>query len=295
MELTYTVKPDESGKELKGLLRNRLRLSMAMIRRLKSDSGILVNGMSVFTNYRVEAGDHICVRLSELPTDIPAECGSLDILYEDEWFLAVNKPRGLITHPSRSRYTGTLLNYALYYIEQQGGRAVHAINRLDRDTSGIVLLAKSGYAKNLCSSVDIEKTYQALVWGSPEPKKGIIELPIKREREREMRRIISPDGDPAVTKYKVTAGYDQFSLLSLKLMTGRTHQIRVHCRALGHPVLGDKLYGTKESLALAERLDIEPHMLHACRLSFMHPVTWEPFDVSCPPNWRIVENPCFPS
>jgi RluA family pseudouridine synthase len=285
LELTYTVGKEEAGLELKIVLRSKLRLSASMIRRLKRGNGIFVNDLPVYTNYRVLEGDNIRISYAEASPDIPAQKGELDIVYEDEWFIVLKKPRGVITHPSRSRYTGTILNFALYYVQQQGGVTVHAVNRLDRDTSGLVLLAKSAYAKNLCTGVPIEKTYLALVWGEPGEDRGTIDLPIKREKKMNMRRIVSSEGDRAVTKYEVVAKCGEYSLLRLKLETGRTHQIRVHCSTMGHPVLGDRLYGTEQSLELSDRLGVEAHMLHACRLSFCHPVTGGLLDIDCPPDW----------
>lgn len=288
MELKYTIGADDAGRELKNILRGRLRMSMSMIRRLKVSDGIFVNDMPVFTNYRVAEGDRVRISCEEPRPDIPAEHGELDIVFEDEWFLAVDKPRGLITHPTRSRYTGTLMNFALNYVISKGGTAVHAVNRLDRDTGGLVLLAKSAYVKSLCSYCDIKKIYLALVWGEPRQDSGVIDLPIRRERETEMRRMVSSDGDRAVTKYEVLAGYGEYSLLRLELETGRTHQIRVHCNAMGHPVLGDNMYGTKESLELSIRLNMAPHMLHACRLSFEHPITGRFLQIDCPPEWDLM-------
>lgn len=287
MELKYKAGKEEAGRELKDVLKNRLRLSVSMIRRLKSEKGIFVNGMPVYTNYRVSEGDNIRVVYTEPPPDIPAQEGKLDIVLEDEWLLVINKPRGLITHPSRSRYEGTVLNFALHYVRGRGGETVHAVNRLDRDTSGLVLLAKSAYAKNLCTGIPIEKTYLALVWGEPGADRGTIDFPIKREKEMNMRRITAADGDRAVTHYEVLEKYGGYSLLRLMLETGRTHQIRVHLSAIGHPVLGDRLYGTERSLELSERLGVEAHMLHAGLLSFRHPVTGEQLRIDCPPDWII--------
>jgi RluA family pseudouridine synthase len=285
MELTYITCPQDDGRELLNILRSRLRLSMSQIRKLKRESGIFGRGEPVYTSYRVSAGELVSVFLREAAPDIPAEKGSLDIVYEDDWFLILNKPRGVITHPSRSRYSGTLMNFALKYILDAGGESCHAVNRLDRDTSGLVLIAKSGYAKALCGRSVMEKRYMTLVLGVPDKETDEIRLPIRREREREIRRIVAPDGDAAVTRYQVIKTFPGFSLLELILETGRTHQIRVHLSAIGHPVLGDKLYGTPESLETAALLGMKPHMLHASRLRFTHPITEELLDINCPPDW----------
>ena len=291
MELTYVSCPEDAGLELLDILRIKLRLSMTQIRRLKRENGIFIRGESVYTNYRVSPGEPVSVYINEHAPEIPAEKGSLNIVYEDDWLMVVNKPRGVFTHPSRSRYSGTLMNFALAHILDTGGESCHVVNRLDRDTSGLILMTKSGYAKALCAHTDMEKRYTALVFGVPEKKADKIRLAIKRAREREMRRIAAPDGAAAVTRYQVLRTFRGFSLLDLVLETGRTHQIRVHLSTIGHPVLGDKLYGTPESLEMAAKLGAEPHMLHASRLQFAHPLTGRQLDLHCLPDWaQMLDN-----
>jgi 23S rRNA pseudouridine1911/1915/1917 synthase len=287
MEIKAIVAPQEDGRELLGFLRRNLRLSMSMIRKLKQESGIFADGLPVYTNHKISAGEQIRVFLRESAPDIPPEEGTLEIVYEDEWLLIVYKPRGIFTHPSRSRYTGTLMNFVLKHIQDRGGEAVHAVNRLDRDTSGLVIFAKSAFSKALCGQIDMDKRYLALVWGVPDRKEDEIRYPIRRERERDLRRIVAPDGDRAVTHYRVEQVFDGFSLLSLQLETGRTHQIRVHCGAIGHPVLGDRLYGTAQSLELSAELGGESHMLHAFRLRFNHPVSGTALALDCLPDWKL--------
>jgi 23S rRNA pseudouridine1911/1915/1917 synthase len=219
------------------------------------------------------------------------EAGGLDILYEDAGLLAVNKPSGVLTHPSRSRYTGTLANHAAGYLEKTTGDGrCHAVNRLDRDTSGIVLFAKNSYMKarasEALSAPNAKKEYLALVFGAMEPGSGTIDLPIKRLREEDMLRVAAADGQRAVTHYETVGnGYGPsgtVSLLLLSLETGRTHQIRVHCLALGHPVLGDHLYCTEESGELSARLGILTSALHARRLAFVEPVSHRPLVIEAP-------------
>ena len=284
MILTFTAGPPDDGRTVYSVLRRELRLSQTLTRRLKQTDGIRVGGRLVYTDYRLTPGETVEADLAaaEPPCDIVPENGPLDILYEDDGLIAVNKPAGLLTHPSRARYTGTLANAIAGHLRESSGDArCHAVNRLDRDTSGAVLFAKNSHLKALASQAlqapEAEKTYLALVYGVMDPPLGIQDAPIKRLREGDMLRVPAPDGQKAVTHYDTlsvftTAG-SEVSLLKLSLETGRTHQIRVHCLAAGHPVLGDGLYCTPASLAVSDELGIVTQALHAHRLTFMEPVS----------------------
>lgn len=299
MELSLSVSPSQAGRPLKSVMRNELCVSAAALRRLKAAGALYVNGAPVYANYVLSEGDLVTVPLdlAEEPPSFPAQDGELDILYEDEFFLAVNKPAGLLTHPSRSRYTDTLANYVLGYLGP--GCGCHSVNRLDRDTSGAVLFAKSFYAKSLAavSLSEAKKEYLAVVCGVPEEPEGRIDLPIKRLREGDMLRGVSPDGQSAVTNYRVLASEKDFSLLKLSLETGRTHQIRVHCLAIGCPLLGDKLYSTQRSLAVSEALELTAQQLHACRLQFTQPCSKRRLDIEAPVRrqdmLRLIKKLCF--
>jgi len=287
MELKYLATEKDEGRELLRVLRGEMALSAGIVRKLKTRCGIFVNSRPAYTNYRLSCGDVVtCILdLAEEESDIVPEQGEVDIIYEDEWLLAVNKPAGQLSHPSRARYTDTLANYVSGYL----GGVCHAVNRLDRDTSGIVLFAKSSYAKSRAAEAlkaGAEKRYLALAYGSFSGKEGTVDAPIKRLRERDMRRGVREDGERAVTHYRVLEEHICFgetvSSLELRLETGRTHQIRVHCEYLGHPLLGDVLYFTPESRALSEKLEIYAQALHASRLGFNHPFTGERLQLSCP-------------
>ncbi|HHU05963.1 MAG TPA: RluA family pseudouridine synthase [Clostridiales bacterium] len=287
MELKFVASEKDEGRELLRVLRGDMALSAGIVRKLKARGGIFVNSRPAFTNHRLSPGDVVTCKLdlAEESSDIVPERGEVDIIYEDEWLLAVCKPSGQLSHPSRARYTGTLANYVSGYL----GGVCHAVNRLDRDTSGIVLFAKSSYAKARAAEAlrqDSEKEYLALAYGSFEHKEGTIDAPIKRLRERDMRRSVRGDGERAVTHYRVLGEHicfgEMVSALKLKLETGRTHQIRVHCEYLGHPLLGDVLYFTPESRALSEKLGINAQALHAFRLCFGNPFTGDRLELSCP-------------
>lgn len=285
MILSYTV-PEGPDRKVHTILRRELRASAALVRRLKNCNGIKANGVSVFTDRMLKAGDVLTVDISaaEPPCDIVPENGELNILYEDEGILVVNKPCGVLVHPSRARYTGTLSNLAAgYLLKKEGCAVVHSVNRLDRDTGGVVVFAKNSYMKALLSDAlndeGAEKLYTAIVFGEMPQKSGTIDEPIKRLREMDMLRGVSSDGQRAVTHYEVLGVSEVYgetiSLLSLKLETGRTHQIRVHCTYNGCPLLGDCLYYTDESRKISEKLGISEQALHAHLLEFTHPITEE--------------------
>lgn len=291
MTLTYTAAERNNGTVLLNLLKHEMEMSASLIRRLKRVQGIYVNGKPVYTNYVVAVGDVITADLAaaEPPCDIVPETGDIDIIFENEGLLAVNKPSGVIVHPSHSRYDGTLANFVAGYLEKTTGSAVcHAVNRLDRDTSGVVLFAKNSHYKSLaCRALTTaEKEYVALVFGTFKEPKGTVDLPIKRLQEQNLLRVVSPDGQDAITHYEtLKAGVlddNRVSLVRFRLETGRTHQIRVHCLASGTPVLGDTLYYTDSSKSLSELLDINSQALHAYRLTFKDPISREILSLTAP-------------
>ena len=290
MRLNYTVPPEDGGRKLNNILRDRMRLSATLLRRLKAASAVYVDGLPRHTDYRVSAGELVSADVTEPAADYPPEPGDIEVIYEDEWLLALNKPSGMLIHPSHSRNEGTLANRVLYYVLSRGGENVHAVNRLDRDTGGIVLFSKSGYVKNLMSGAIKYKGYSAAVCGAPDPPSGSIVLPIRRVEEGGMLRAVLPDGAYARTDYRTEATDGSISLLRLSLFTGRTHQIRVHCHAMGFPVLGDRLYSGAASTELSERLGISSQLLFADRLEFIHPITGASVRLALTPPWeaRIV-------
>lgn len=285
MKLELVISANDAGRVLKRVLRDRLYLSSAMLRRAKAEGRILLNGESVFVTVRVCENDRVEVHFPDEKADYPAENLPVSVLWEDEHFFAVDKPAGIITHPTHSRCSGTLANRALFYSLSHGGSGCHAVNRLDRDTGGIILFAKSSYAKSIAADLEYEKIYLAAVYGAPENRSGTVDLPIKRLNDADMRRITAEDGAPSVTHYELLESHSGFSLLRLRLETGRTHQIRVHMAAIGHPLLGDRLYGTSDSLALTESMGIPHHLLHAEKLSFRHPLTGAYISLCSRPDW----------
>lgn len=291
MKLTYTAGEGDAGRKVYHALRNGLGLSAGAIKRLKYGGSVAVNGEPVFMDRRLLPGDLLTAELAEAAPDFPPERGELEILFENEALLAINKPAGMLSHPSRGKFTGTAANYAAgYLLESAGSAACHAVNRLDRDTSGVMLFAKSAHFKaraiDSLRAPGAEKEYLAYLFGAlPEPR-GIIDLPIDREREGFQKRVVRPSGKRAVTEYETLGAAELFGHRVTKvrflLRTGRTHQIRVHCAHLGAPVLGDRLYGTEASVALSERLGLSAHILHARRLTFTEPLSGAPLTVEAP-------------
>ncbi len=254
---------------LSSFLLGELKMSSGLMNKLKWGDFIQVNGVSQHTDFKVYPGDIITVHLDEEDPEYPAQDGPLSILYEDEHLLAVDKPAGMLIHPSRSKYDGTLANYVLGYYRRTGQKcAFHPVTRLDRDTFGIVLLAKNAHAHALMQQADLQKTYHALVLGHWEPESGTIDAPIARRPLPSLLREIRPDGKPSVTEFRVLERFFGYTKLELQPITGRTHQLRLHCAYLGHPILGDPQYGNEES-----SFGLPHQLLCAKRLEFIHPIT----------------------
>ena len=271
MELTLTA--SRQGK-LSSFLKNELKMSTGLMNRVKWADGLRVNGLSVHTNHPVFPGDRITVLLQEEEPEYPAEEGDLRVLYEDDCILAVDKPAGMLIHPSRNRIDGTLANLVQGHYRQWGVTAAfHPLTRLDRDTFGIVLIAKNSHIHALLQQRKPRKTYEALVFGGPDGEAGLIDAPIARKELPSLLREIRPDGKPSVTRYRVLERGAQVSRLELEPVTGRTHQLRLHCAYMGFPILGDPQYGSEASMAFSHAKNVETQLLLAKRLEFIHPIT----------------------
>lgn len=274
MELTHTAA--RSGR-LSSFLREEMGMSAGLMNRLKWKELLFVNGLPQHTDYPVEPGDVITVALDEPEPEYPAEDGPLTVLYEDEHILAVDKPAGMLIHPSRSKNSGTLANLVSGYYRKTGqNSAFHPLTRLDRDTFGIVLLGKNSHIHSLLQNVPAKKIYHALVFGGPEADHGTIDAPIARKPLPSLLREIHPDGKPSVTEYEVLHRDQQWSKLALRPITGRTHQLRLHCAHLGFPILGDPQYGSPDSIAFSQGLELHSQLLCAKSLELPHPVTHVP-------------------
>ena len=264
---------DREGR-LSSFLRGEMRLSYSLMNKLKWGDAIRVNGEPQRTNFPVKPGDVITVRVDEEEPEYPAEDGPLTVLYEDDFLLAVDKPAGMLIHPSRAKFDGTLANYVAGYYQKTGQKsAFHPLTRLDRDTFGIVLLAKNAHVHALLQETEVRKTYHAYVFGWDAENVGRIDAPIARKPLPSLLRYVSAEGKPSVTEFQVLERGEQICKLALRPVTGRTHQLRVHCAHMGHPILGDPQYGSEESRALSRTLGLPYQMLCAKKLELYHPIT----------------------
>ena len=277
MELTHIAQ--RSGR-LSTFLKQELGLSTGLMNKLKWSEKLFVNGIPRHADFQVAVGDVITADLDEEKPEYPAEDGEFTILYEDEHILVADKPAGMLIHPSRSRLTGTLANRVVGYYQRTGQNcAFHPITRLDRDTFGIVLLAKNAHIHGILNTFHeeskIQKTYHALVFGGPEKDSGIIDAPIARRPLPSLLRYVNQAGKPSRTEFTVLERRDGITKLALCPITGRTHQLRVHCAHMGYPILGDPQYGSEASQALSAELGLSSQLLCAKTLQFPHPITGE--------------------
>ncbi|WNS76884.1 RluA family pseudouridine synthase [Bacillus sp. DTU_2020_1000418_1_SI_GHA_SEK_038] len=274
-ELMWHITSEDENKNIKDFLYEK-EISKTSLTDIKFKGGFIsVNGKEATVRYSLKEGDSLIIGFpEEIPSDgVRGEKLPLNILYEDDYLLAVNKPAGMSTIPSREHPTGSLANALIGYYQQIGLKATtHIVTRLDRDTSGIVLVAKHRHIHHLFSKQQkaamIHREYEALAEGVLTEEYGVIKQPIARKKDSIIEREVSAKGQYACTHYEVIRKYRSFTHVKLRLETGRTHQIRVHMSYLGHPLLGDDLYGGK--------LDLLSHQaLHCSKLSFVHPITEE--------------------
>ncbi len=278
MELTHIA--SHAGR-LSSFLKGELKMSTGLINKLKWGDAIRVNGVPQHTDFAVQPGDVITVRLDEPVPEYPAQQGELTVLYEDDYILAVDKPAGMLIHPSHSQFSGTLANYVVGYYEATGQKsAFHPVTRLDRDTFGVVLLAKNSHIHTLLQNTDVEKIYHGLVFCGPQADAGRIDAPIARRPLPSLLRCIAPEGKPSVTEYRVIERGERTALLALRPVTGRTHQLRLHCAYCGFPILGDPQYGSEESQAFSLQLGYTHQRLCAKSVAFVHPITEEKMTIT---------------
>lgn len=278
MKISYTVDAAHDGRELRQLVRAPLGLSAKLWKHIKWNGTILVNGKQHGNaRLRVRTGDELTLLWQEVSPVVPVDL-PLDILYEDETFLVVNKPAGMIVHPTHRAARDTLVHAVAGYFECRGEAAgIHPLYRLDRDTTGIVILAKSARIQHVMTQHhgQIYREYLALVQGHLDRPGGRIDMPIARDITRANHWQVRADGRRALTEYETIASWPSYSLLKIHLLTGRTHQIRVHFAALGHPLLGDTAYdGFRET--------IPRQALHAWRVHFFHPDTGKEIRIEAP-------------
>jgi len=287
--ITYLVTSEDIGKTVEQIAREKLSVSGRMLQRLTRSKGIQLNRKNAFLKREVKAGDSVSVRIADTSPALAAtgtgpqslqEEVKLDILYEDEHFVIVNKPAGLMVHPVKKDQTSTLVHALTAYWLQKGQKlAPHPIHRLDKETSGAVFIAKSSYAHQLADRLlregDLQREYLAVVTQQLQHEQGTIDAPIMRDPSHSTKRKVGKKGEPAVTHYQVLARSQEATLVRVQLETGRTHQIRVHFQSIGHPLVGDTLYG-------ARRTGFRRQALHAYQLSFTHPLLQQKMTIKAP-------------
>lgn len=282
--IRYIVEPQEDGRRVGSYLRGVAGISNRLLVDLKkTDYGIRCNGVHVRVIDRVHAGDELCITIDDHPKEYLATPIEVPILFEDEDLLVYNKPAGMASHQSRRNQTDSLGNAFAWHCQQMGlAISFRPVNRLDKDTSGIVLVAKNQHAASQLNGA-AEKAYFAVVCGRMEEDQGTVEAPIRRINEVYTKRMVSPDGQYAKTNWEVLSRGEGYSLLRLRLSTGRTHQIRVHMAHIGHPLAGDDLYGG--DLAIIPR-----QALHCGWVRFPHPVTggWLEFSAPLPEDMQAI-------
>jgi 23S rRNA pseudouridine1911/1915/1917 synthase len=271
MNLDFKV---ENNKyfNIKEILKSYFQISDRLLTKLKKEQKIFLNEKPVYVTEKVSTGDliHIDMNFEETSDNIIPTEMDLDIVYEDEYLLIINKPPFIPVHPSCNHYENSLSNGVKYYFNLINlKRKIRPVNRLDKDTSGLVIFAKHEYIQESlikqmkCNS--FKKEYMAILTGNLIEKSGTIDVPISRKAGSIMERETSQNGENAISHFELIKNFENYALVKYTLETGRTHQLRVHSKYIGHPILGDTLYGEKSNL-------INRQALHAYKISFVHPI-----------------------
>lgn len=285
--LIYEIAAEHTGMKIGDFLRKTGYSRHVIIHLKKTENGILLNGEWAYVGQSLKEGDHLEIHIIEeesseqiVPSELP-----LDIVYEDEDLLIINKPADMPIHPSINNYDNTLANALMWYYQQKGETFVYrCINRLDRDTTGLLIVAKNmlsgGILSDMSKKREIHREYLAIAEGEV-PQEGVIDAPIARKEESVIERCVDFErGDRAVTHYWRLDYRNGYSLVRLKLETGRTHQIRVHMKYLGHPLTGDYLYNPDYRI-------LDHQALHSWKLAFRHPVTGAQMQFKEDPPWKL--------
>ena len=283
MENSFEFTVDVCGARLDNFLLEKLEdRTRSYIKTLIDNDKVLVNDKVVKAGYKVKMGDKISVEIEEVKsTDILAEDIPLDIVYEDEDLAVINKKQGMVVHPARGCYSGTLVNAIMYHMNKlssiNGEVRPGIVHRLDKDTSGLIVIAKNDKThlelQKQIQTKECHRIYRAIVHGKFREDEGVVENYLARGKTEHQKIFVVREGEGrlAITKYKTLKTHQGFSYMEFELKTGRTHQIRVHCSHFGHPIVGDPVYGRKD-----ERFDyLNGQLLHAYKLEFTHPTTKE--------------------
>lgn len=281
--ISYDIDSHSEGLRVEQFLRRKGYSAQNLSTIKRMPESILVNGVHYYMKQTLKAGDRLLVRIQETESsrNIPPVCAPLSVAYEDEDLIVINKPAGMPIHPSLNNYTNSLANALAWYYQQQGKPFIfRCCNRLDRDTSGLTVVAKHLVSGNILSTMtkkkEVRREYLAVVRGHITPESGTISAPLARKGGTIIERVVDFDrGEPAVTHYRLVREANGHSLVALQLETGRTHQIRIHLKHLGFPLVGDYLYNPDMEY-------ISRQALHSFRLSFPHPITGEAMDFTAP-------------
>lgn len=282
MNLSYQIDKDEHYDNVLHVLKEQFLLSDRLITKLKKANKIYLNDLQTYTKKSLTVGDTVSVLIDfeEDNSNIVASNIPLNIIYEDDYLLVINKPANIAIHPSILHFDNSLSNGVKFYFDKLGlKKKIRIVNRLDRNTSGIVVFAKNEYIQECLikqmKTKELKKEYLAIAKGILESKSGTLNFPIARKEGSIIERTVSSDGDSAITHYDVVKEFNNLSLVHIVLETGRTHQIRVHFSYIGHPILGDTLYGSPSKL-------INRQALHSYKLTFIHPVTKKVVSLEAP-------------
>ncbi len=286
--LEFNINQIEEGKRLDTYLSENIEgYSRTYMQKLIDEHAVLVNQKHIKTNYKLKAGDLISVSIPEpVPLEVEAEKIDLDIVFEDDDIVIINKPQGMVVHPAHGNYSGTVVNALLEHCDNLSGingvMRPGIVHRIDKDTSGIIVIAKTNEAHMSLSEQlkehTITRKYNALLEGCVKSSSGRIETLIGRNpSDRKKMAVVDRNGKNAVTHFKVIESFDKNTLIEAQLETGRTHQIRVHMAHIGHPVVGDTVYGFKK-----QKFDTNGQLLHARVLGFMHPRTKQYVEFEAP-------------
>lgn len=282
MNLSYQIDKDEHYDNVLHVLKEQFLLSDRLITKLKKANKIYLNDLQTYTKKSLTVGDTVSVLIDfeEDNSNIVASNIPLNIIYEDDYLLVLNKPANIAIHPSILHFDNSLSNGVKFYFDKLGlKKKIRIVNRLDRNTSGIVIFAKNEYIQECLikqmKTNEFKKEYLAIAKGILESKSGTLNFPIARKEGSIIERTVSSDGDSAITHYDVVKEFNNLSLVHIVLETGRTHQIRVHFSHIGHPILGDTLYGSPSEL-------INRQALHSYKLTFIHPVTKKVVSLEAP-------------
>ena len=286
--LTLPVPPEAAGGRVDAwLAEQREDLTRSAAARLLEDGQVTCDGKPLPKNYRLRGGETLTVTLPEVQeAELIAQDIPLDVVYEDGDVIVLNKPKGLVVHPAPGHADGTLVNALLHHCGDSlsgigGEKRPGIVHRIDRDTSGLIIAAKNDFAHQKLSAQlsdhSLARTYECIVIGNLREDSGTVDAPIGRDRRDRKKMAVVPDGRRAVTHWEVIARYPGFTHVRCRLETGRTHQIRVHMAYLGHPILGDTVYGARKPVP-----GLQGQCLHAVGLRFVHPRTGETVELSCP-------------